>query len=131
MQNILQATFLRRVNCRANDIPWPPRSCDLTLLNFFLWGRIMDKVYSKQCFTFVQLCQLIRREINKIPGHLCEQILRAVTDLVNCRAVNSVKLYLNLNFTAYFHYPYAFFTIKFYTRIIEETNVLRYFWRTL
>ena len=93
MQNILQATFLRRVNWRANNIASPPRSCDLTILNFFLWGRIKDKVYSKQCFTFAQLCQLIRRELNNIPGHLCEQILLAVTDpLANCRALNSVKL---------------------------------------
>ncbi|GBN05744.1 hypothetical protein AVEN_46340-1 [Araneus ventricosus] len=26
-------------------LPWPPRSPDLTLCDFFLWGYVKDKVY--------------------------------------------------------------------------------------
>jgi hypothetical protein len=30
---------------RAAPLPWPPRSPDLTPLDFFLWGFVKDRVY--------------------------------------------------------------------------------------
>ncbi|XP_063898331.1 uncharacterized protein LOC135119012 [Helicoverpa armigera] len=32
---------------RGGPVPWPPRSPDLTPLDFFLWGRVKDLVYSQ------------------------------------------------------------------------------------
>ncbi|GFG38762.1 hypothetical protein Cfor_08612, partial [Coptotermes formosanus] len=36
--------FLGQCLCRAAPIPWPPRSPDLTPLDFFLWGFVKDRV---------------------------------------------------------------------------------------
>jgi len=31
---------------RDGPTPWPPRSSDITLFEFFLWGYVKDKVFS-------------------------------------------------------------------------------------
>ena len=36
--NFLRKKFLGRVISRNGDYNWPPRSCDLTPIDFFLWG---------------------------------------------------------------------------------------------
>jgi len=38
--------FPDRVISRRGDHNWPPRSYDLTLCDFFLWGHVKDKVYA-------------------------------------------------------------------------------------
>ena len=38
--NFLDATFLGRRIDRGGSIAWPPRSLDLSCLEFFLWDRI-------------------------------------------------------------------------------------------
>ena len=40
----LDATFPNRWIGRDGPTPWPPRSPDITLLDFFLWGYVKDKV---------------------------------------------------------------------------------------
>ena len=44
--SLLREKFLGRVISRKGDYNWPPRSCDLTPLDFFLWGYVKDKVYA-------------------------------------------------------------------------------------
>ena len=41
----LRRLFPQRVISRFGDVPWPPRSPDLTAPDFFLWGYL-KKVYS-------------------------------------------------------------------------------------
>ena len=43
---LLREKFLGRVISRNDDYNWPPRSCDLTPLDFFLWGYVKDKVFA-------------------------------------------------------------------------------------
>ena len=43
---LLQETFAGRVIYRRSDINWPPRPCDLTPLDIFLWGYTKDRVYA-------------------------------------------------------------------------------------
>ena len=38
--------FPGSVISRNGDYDWPPRWCDLTPLDFFLWGYVKDKVYA-------------------------------------------------------------------------------------
>ena len=38
--------FPDRVISRKGDYNWPPRSCDLTYLDFSHWGYVKDKVYA-------------------------------------------------------------------------------------
>jgi len=42
----LDAAFPNRWIGRDGPTPWPPRSPDITPLNFFLWGYVKDKVFS-------------------------------------------------------------------------------------
>ena len=42
---LLQETFPGRVIPRRGDINWPPRSVDLTTLDFFLYRYTKDRVY--------------------------------------------------------------------------------------
>ena len=42
---VLRQKFPGRLISRFGDIPWPPRSPDLTSCDFFLWGYLKSKVY--------------------------------------------------------------------------------------
>jgi len=41
----LDATFLNRWIGREGPTSWPPRSPDITQLDFFLWRYVKDKVF--------------------------------------------------------------------------------------
>ena len=41
----LNATFPNRSIGRDGPTPWPPRSPDISPLDFFLWGYVKDKVF--------------------------------------------------------------------------------------
>ena len=43
---------------------WPPRSCDLTPLDFFLWGYVKDKVYADNPQSIQELKEKIRAVID-------------------------------------------------------------------
>ena len=38
--------FEDRIISRRTDVVWPPQSCDLTALNYYLWGALKDKFYA-------------------------------------------------------------------------------------
>ncbi|GBP60453.1 hypothetical protein EVAR_37489_1 [Eumeta japonica] len=40
---------------RLGPVLWPPRSPDLNLLDFFYWGRLKDRVYTKPISTLDEL----------------------------------------------------------------------------
>jgi hypothetical protein len=53
----LDATFPNRSVGRDGPTPWPPRSPDITPLDFFLWGYVKDKVYSTySSFLVINVC---------------------------------------------------------------------------
>ena len=41
----LRADFGEQFISRSGPVNWPPRSCDLTPLDFFLWGYVKAHVY--------------------------------------------------------------------------------------
>jgi hypothetical protein len=45
VQNLLNANFPRRWIGRNGPVLWPPRSPDLTPLDFFFWGHMKSQVY--------------------------------------------------------------------------------------
>ena len=45
---VFRRFFPQRVISRFGDVPWPPRSPDLTAPDFFLWGYLKSKVYSNR-----------------------------------------------------------------------------------
>ncbi|KOC60664.1 hypothetical protein WH47_07117, partial [Habropoda laboriosa] len=54
---------------------WPQRSCDLTPLNFFLWGFLKSKVYANDPKTIDELKNNITAAINEIEFQLCENVM--------------------------------------------------------
>ena len=44
----LRRFFSQRVTSRFGDVPWPQRSPDLTVPDFFLWGYLKSKVCSNR-----------------------------------------------------------------------------------
>ena len=56
------------------DIPWPPRSPDLTPMEFFLWGYLKSKVYETAPPTISALKENIVREVNGIPTSLLQRV---------------------------------------------------------
>ena len=65
-QEMLKAIFPNRLISRFGDVPWPPRSPDLSAPDFFLWGYLKGKVYIEMPDTLQQLKRSIIQEINNI-----------------------------------------------------------------
>ncbi|KOC69246.1 hypothetical protein WH47_05909, partial [Habropoda laboriosa] len=53
----LNEMFLNRWIEQGRHIEFQPRSSDLTLLDFFLWGYLKNKVYTEECITTNDLKQ--------------------------------------------------------------------------
>ena len=65
---------------RRGPTEWPSRSPDLSPLDFFLWGVLKDKVYSRKPKTTETLKNVIIEEIENINNdkELCEKVCRSV-----------------------------------------------------
>ena len=72
---------------RRGPIDWPARSPNLTPMDFFFWGVLKDKVYSRKPRSVEELKNYIRvafQEINT-QSDLCKKICRSVGGrLQNC-----------------------------------------------
>jgi hypothetical protein len=48
---------------RFGDVPWPTRSPDLSLCDFFLWGSLKDRVYAHNPRNLNELKDAIQQEV--------------------------------------------------------------------
>ena len=55
--------FEDRIMSHRADVVWPPRSCDLTPLDYYLWGAVKDKCYADKPATIDALKDNIREAI--------------------------------------------------------------------
>ena len=46
--DVLRPVFEDRIISRRGDVVWPPRSCDLTPLDYYLWGAVKGKCYAEK-----------------------------------------------------------------------------------
>ncbi|GFT24863.1 uncharacterized protein TNCV_3021481 [Trichonephila clavipes] len=60
---------------RAGPVNWPPRSCDLTPLDYFLWGYVKSLVYANKPQTLDHLEDNIRRVIADIRPQMLEKVI--------------------------------------------------------
>ena len=67
--------FGNRVISRNGDIAWPPRSPDLSVCDFYLWGYLKSVVYNTCPTTLAQLRRRITEEIAAIKP---DTLLRAM-----------------------------------------------------
>ncbi|GFU54196.1 uncharacterized protein TNCV_3618531 [Trichonephila clavipes] len=72
---LLKDTFGDRLISRFGPVNWPPRSCDLTPLDYFLWGYVKSLVYVYKPQTLDHLEDNIRRVIADIRPQMLEKVI--------------------------------------------------------
>ncbi|GFX86890.1 uncharacterized protein TNCV_2124371 [Trichonephila clavipes] len=73
--DLLNDTFGDRLISRFGPVNWPPRSCDLTPLDYFLWGYVKSLVYADKPQTLDPLEDNIRRVIADIRPQMLEKVI--------------------------------------------------------
>ncbi|GFT00137.1 HSP70 family member 2, partial [Trichonephila clavipes] len=73
--DLLKDTFGDRLISRFGlPVNWPPRSCDLTPLDYFLWGYVKSLVYADKPQTLDHLEDNIRRVNADIRTQMLEKV---------------------------------------------------------
>ena len=80
--SLLHQTFNGHLIRRDDDVNWPPRSCNLTPLEYFLWGAINEKCYDDKPETIEQLKANIRDAIDEIRSNTLEKAHKNWYDLL-------------------------------------------------
>ncbi|GFX48815.1 uncharacterized protein TNCV_901971 [Trichonephila clavipes] len=73
--DLLKDTFGDRLISRFGPVNWPPRFCDLTPLDYFLWGYVKSLVYAHKPQTLDHLEDNIRRVIADIRPQMLEKVI--------------------------------------------------------
>ncbi|GFW64033.1 uncharacterized protein TNCV_707381 [Trichonephila clavipes] len=73
--DLLKDTFGDRLISRFGPVNWPPRSCDLTPLDYFLWGYVKLLVYADKPQTLDHLEDNIRSVIADIRPQMLEKVI--------------------------------------------------------
>ncbi|GFV48789.1 uncharacterized protein TNCV_3705201 [Trichonephila clavipes] len=81
--DLLKDTFGDRLISRFGPVNWPPRSCDLTPLDYFLWGYVKSLVYADKPQTLDHLEDNIRRVIADIWPQMLEKVIENWTSRLN------------------------------------------------
>ena len=69
----LRQMFPSRLVSRWGDVEWPPRSPDLSICDFFLWGYLKEKVFKHRPRNLEELKMHIQEEISAIPPEMCRR----------------------------------------------------------
>ncbi|GFY16430.1 transposable element Tc3 transposase [Trichonephila clavipes] len=98
---LLKDTFGDRLISRFVPVNWPPRSCDLTTLDYFRWGYVKSLVYADKPQTLDHLEDNICRVIADIRPQMLEKVIENRTsrwDYIRASvAVICQKSYLKCN----------------------------------
>ncbi|GFX88307.1 DUF4817 domain-containing protein [Trichonephila clavipes] len=73
--DLLKDTFGDRLISRFGPVYWPPKSCDLTSLDYFLWSYVKSLVYADKPQTLDHLEDNIRRVIADIQPQMLEKVI--------------------------------------------------------
>lgn len=89
VRQYLNEVFPRQWIGRRGEIEWPPRSPDLTPMDFFLWGYLKHRVYKNKPNNMEDLKNRIRYEIQQITPEIIRNVLREFESrLAYCQEVN-------------------------------------------
>ncbi|GFW81132.1 uncharacterized protein TNCV_4805001 [Trichonephila clavipes] len=99
--DLLKDTFGDRLISRFGPVNRPPRSCDLTPLDYFLWGYVKSLVYADKPQSLDHLKDNIRRVIADIRPQMLEKVIENWTWTTSEPAVAVIcqKSYLKCNAT--------------------------------
>ncbi|GFS62456.1 transposable element Tc3 transposase [Trichonephila clavipes] len=81
--DLLKDTFGDRLISRFGPVNWSPRSCDLTPLDYFLWGYVKSLVYVDKPQMLDHLEDNIRRVIADIRPQMLEKVIENWTSRLN------------------------------------------------
>ena len=73
------ANYVCIISHRA-DVVWPPRSCGLTPLDYYLWGAVKDRCYTDKPETIDALKDNIPEAIGEIQSHTIDNVFKNWTD---------------------------------------------------
>jgi len=76
---------------RQGPIEWPPRSPDLTPLDFFLWGYIRHRIFTVPPVDIDDLKAKIIFECQNVPRHMFENCMRGFYDRLGYCLVSEGK----------------------------------------
>ena len=68
--------FEDHIISRRADVVWPPRSCDWTRLDYYLWDAVKDKCHADKPDTIDALKDNIRKAIGEIQPHTIDNVLK-------------------------------------------------------
>ena len=80
--DVLRPFFEDRIISRTADVVWPPRSCDLTPLDYYLWDADKDKWYAHKPEAIDALKDNIREAIGEIQLHTINNVVKNWTDRI-------------------------------------------------
>lgn len=89
----LRAAFKEQWIGRHGPVPWPPRSPDMTPLDFFLWGYIKDRVYARETTTPDALKLKITQVCREIPESVIRRATANVVNRCQCCVASSGDLF--------------------------------------
>lgn len=85
---VLDQMFPHRWIGRNGPISWPPRSPDLTVLDFYLWGRIKELVYVSRPTTRDNMKERIKEACRNIQVELLNALSSFPKRIRKCLEVN-------------------------------------------
>lgn len=89
VRNYLDLMFPRRWIGRRGPVEWPPRSPDMTPLDYFLWGYLKSKVFMNRPNNIDDLQHRIIQEIRQISPQMVHNVQKEfVSRLGHCQVVN-------------------------------------------
>ncbi|GFT08307.1 transposable element Tc3 transposase [Trichonephila clavipes] len=90
--DLLKDTFGDRLISRFGPVNWPPRSCDLTPLDYFLWDYVKSLVYADKPQTLDHLEDNIHCVIADIWPQMMEKVIVAVICQKSYLKCNATRL---------------------------------------
>ena len=82
--DVLRPVFKDRIISSSVDVVWPPRSCNLTPLDYYLWGAVKDKYCANKLETIDTSKDNIRETIGEVQLHTIDNVLKNWFDRVGC-----------------------------------------------
>lgn len=78
VKDYLNNTFPLRWTGTNGPVKWPPRSPDLTPLDFFLWGYLKDRVYTEQSSSLENLKERIIVACSSITSEMLKSVTASI-----------------------------------------------------
>ncbi|GFX77924.1 uncharacterized protein TNCV_909411 [Trichonephila clavipes] len=100
--DLLKDTFGDRLISRFGPVNWPPISCDLTPLDYFLWGYVKSLVYAEKPQTLDHLEDNIRHVIADIRPQMLEKVIENWTSRLDYILVSRSSPICQKSYLKYF-----------------------------